>query len=57
MAWRESEYVIIKDYNPATGIAQIDSSLSYYHFGAATSTASNFGIDMRGEVVLLSRNI
>jgi len=34
------------------------SGLKYYHFGAAASTASKYqGLDMRGEVVLLTRNI
>jgi len=33
-------------------------TIKYYHYGAAESTAANFGgVDLRGEVVLLSRNI
>ena len=36
----------------------INTPLLYYHFGAAASTGANYqGLDMRGEVVLLSRNI
>jgi hypothetical protein len=32
--------------------------LKFYHFGAAESTATKYnGVDMRGEVVSLSRNI
>jgi hypothetical protein len=32
--------------------------LTYYHFGASASTAASYeGLDMRGEVVLLTRNV
>jgi hypothetical protein len=33
--------------------------LSAYHYGAATSTASQYGgvLDIRGEVILLTRNV
>jgi hypothetical protein len=58
----------IKAYDPATGVAQIDRSrdvkvdneagLKYYHWGAEKSTADDYdGVDMRGEVLILSRNI
>ena len=33
-------------------------ALNYYHYGAPDSTASKYsGIDIRGEVLLLTRNI
>lgn len=43
----------------ASGIAQLDRPLTYYHYGAANSTASYYGgiVDIRGEVMLLSRNV
>ena len=55
-------------YDATTGIVKInrsrdtkvdnDATLKYYHWGAAKSTADEFsGVDMRGEVLILSRNI
>ena len=45
-------------YNSGTGEIELDSPLKWYHFGAAKSTAEKYnGVDMRGEVLLLSRNI
>lgn len=39
-------------------ILTLDEPLDYYHYGEGSSTASEFGgVDMRGEVHLLSRNI
>lgn len=36
----------------------LTKALTYYHFGAAATTGTNYqGLDMRGEVVLLTRNI
>jgi len=40
------------------GLLTLDSALAYYHFGESASTAGEYnGIDVRGEVLLLSRNI
>lgn len=50
----------IDSYDPATGIVTTVESLKHYHFGAATSTGDNGefgGIDMRGEVLHMTRNI
>jgi len=45
-------------YDHTTGTVTLDSALKWYHFGAAESTATKYnGVDMRGEVLLLSRNI
>lgn len=42
----------------SNGVITLDSALEYYHFGAAESTGADFnGVDMRGEVLSLSRNI
>lgn len=41
-----------------TGATTLTAPLKFYHFGAAASTAANYqGLDMRGEVILLTRNI
>ena len=54
----ESDFAIIESYDPLSGIIQLDRTLDYYHYGTAESTASKYsGVDIRGEVVLLSRNI
>jgi len=52
------EVAVISSYNSSTGALTLTAPLKFYHFGAAASTAANYqGIDMRGEVVLLTRNI
>jgi len=56
--YEAGEDVIISSYDRETGIATLETPLVWYHWGQATSTANDFnGLDMRGEVVLLSRNI
>jgi hypothetical protein len=53
-----SDYKTITAYNTNTGEVTLDSGLSYYHWGASSSTASDYDdVDMRGEVTLLTRNI
>ena len=50
--------VLVDTYNAATGVATLKSPLNFYHWGASESTASKYsGVDIRGEVMLLSRNI
>lgn len=49
---------MIKTYDNVTGIATLDRALSKYHWGASVSTAPQYsGVDMRGEVMLLTKNI
>jgi len=48
----------VVSYDKNTGVITLDSPLKWYHFGAAKSTADKYnGVDMRGEVLSLSRNI
>ena len=50
--------VFVKSYDASTGLVTLNTSLSYYHFVAASSTASKYsGVDIRGEVLLLTRNV
>jgi hypothetical protein len=49
--------LIIATYTSETGIATVQSPLRFYHWGQLLSTEPEFGVDMRGEVILLSRNI
>ena len=50
-----SEYRTIVSY--AGGEIKLDRPLDYYHYGVAASTETDYGVDMRGEVLLLSRGI
>lgn len=52
-----ASYKKIKSYDIETGDLVLTSGLDFYHFGAAESTSEKYGLDMRGEVLLLSRNI
>jgi len=56
--WQHYEKATIASYNGITGALTLTAPLKYYHFGTATTTATNYqGLDMRGEVILLTRNI
>lgn len=58
MNWFEMDTADITSYNNVTGVATLNKKLSYYHWGAPTSTGPQYnGVDMRGEVMLLTRNI
>lgn len=53
-----SDYFELSGYDPLTGIATFSKALKYYHWGAPESTAAKYnGLDIRGEVLILSRNI
>jgi len=48
----------VVSYNKNTGEIELDEALEWYHFGAEKSTAEKYnGVDIRGEVLSLSRNI
>ena len=52
-----SDYATLESYDKGSGIAIVTQALNYYHFGTGSSTKLDYGVDMRGEVVLLNRNI
>lgn len=53
-----SDQSFIKSYDSASGSLTMESALNYYHWGDTQSTSAKYnGLDMRGEVMLLSRNI
>lgn len=53
-----SDEGVISSYDANTGVACVKDPLKYYHFGQAESTGKDYnGLDMRGEVILLTRNI
>lgn len=48
----------ITSYDSSTGEIVLNSTLNYYHFGRSASTADLYnGVDIRGEVMLLTRNV
>lgn len=50
--------VFVESYDSTTGKIIINSTLDYYHWGRPFSTESTHdGLDMRGEVILLTRNV
>ena len=54
-----SDYLTIDTYDNANGELVLTKPFEFYHWGQANApTAEEFGgLDMRGEVILLSRNI
>ncbi|TNV88211.1 hypothetical protein FGO68_gene8985 [Halteria grandinella] len=56
--WYEGDYRMVKSYDNSTGRLELTEGVEYYHWGAEESTGAEYsGVDMRGEIVLLSRNI
>jgi uncharacterized protein YerC len=52
------EYKEIEEYISATGKLTLTEPFDFYHYGDDASIADDFsGLDMRGEVILLTRNI
>lgn len=57
-AHNHGENVTVKSYNASSGEVQLWSKVQRYHWGAPESTAAQWaGVDMRGEVLLLTRNV
>jgi hypothetical protein len=52
-----SDDVFVESYDNETGLAVLDRKLEFYHWGAKTSTANDYGADLRGEVLVLTRKI
>jgi hypothetical protein len=53
-----SDDVFVTAYDTLTGLTTLDRELDYYHWGNPVSKSENYnGADMRGEVLLLTRNI
>ena len=58
MKWFEKDLVKVKTYNNQTGEITLWEPLNNYHWGAPVSTAADYsGVDMRGEVMLMTRNV
>jgi len=58
LAWRAGDKLTVQSYDIETGDVTFTSGFLFYHFGAEESTGEDYnGVDMRGEVLLLTRNI
>lgn len=56
--WDAWDEVFVISYDIETGEVQVDRDLEFYHFGQEESTGDLYnGLDIRGEVLLLSRNV
>lgn len=52
------DYMFVESYDASTGVITFTEGTKWYHWGQATSTGADYqGVDMRGEVILLSRNV
>jgi hypothetical protein len=50
--------VFVTSYDSESGKVVINATLDFYHWGQEESTGDDYdGLDMRGEVVLLTRNV
>ena len=53
-----TEEAFVKTYDSDTGSITLETPAKNYHWGAAESTAEKYnGVDIRGEVLFLTRNI
>jgi hypothetical protein len=52
-----SDQAIVASYDNNTGLVTLNETLDHYHWGDAVSTASKYGSDIRGEVLILTRNV
>ena len=56
--YTHTDYVEVEAYDSRTGVVTLTERLRHYHWGQAGSTAEEYsGVDMRGEVIMLSRNV
>jgi len=52
-----SDQAIVASYDNNTGLITLNDTLNHYHWGDADSTVSQYGSDIRGEVLVLTRNV
>ena len=52
-----AEYRKINSYDAASGSLIVDETMDFYHYGGRDNSADYNGVDMRGEVINLSRNV
>lgn len=47
----------VEAYDATTGEVTLKTALKFYHWGKSESTKVKYGVDMRAEVALLTRNV
>lgn len=52
-----SDDVFVESYDNETGLVVLNRNLTFYHWGAPKSTKQDFTADIRGEVIILTRNV
>jgi hypothetical protein len=57
MRTMDLDHCVIASYLPGSGMLTCTEALKGFHYGARTSTAGEYGVDMRAEVTLLERNV
>jgi hypothetical protein len=56
--YTHTDYAVIESYDNQTGVVTLTNGLLYYHWGQLASTETKYnGVDTRGEVILLTRNV
>ena len=53
----DTDVCTIKTYTPGSGVVECEETLMGFHYGASESNVPKYGVDMRAEVALLTRNI
>lgn len=54
----QDDLIWITSYDNVTGEVKLNNTIEYYHFGRTNSTGDLYnGVDIRAEVVLLTRNV
>jgi hypothetical protein len=49
--------VFVESYDNETGKVVLNRNLTFYHWGAPKSTKQDFTADIRGEAMILTRNV
>lgn len=57
MSEDHGEYMTVVSYNDLTGQLVLLEPFEYYHFGDWDTKSDFEGVDMRGEVAILTRNV
>jgi hypothetical protein len=58
MNYWETELALVNFYGETTGLLELKKPFQFYYWGTSNLTSFNStGVDMRGEVILLTRTI
>lgn len=57
MRTMDTDTCVIESYDTRTGLVVCSDRLEGFHFGDSDSTEPEYGVDMRAEIALLTRNI